>query len=220
VLPKGEAKVTKADFLLYAAAVLTLGAIGLVAFLYLRDLRQGEAAKNAVDNALNQLSQDVSFANYLQYSHSELHQYHVQSRARARWSFIASLTAMFIGLGLLGIGVYYATHSSDVVGRALVAALTAIGGTLSGYIGRTFMETQRQIEDEVRFLVAHSITDSLFLMAERLAQELKDTAREETIGRIINEVLAAAGNGGHRTANRLRRTSSHSKPSQRDGNSS
>jgi hypothetical protein len=192
---------TRSDVLLLITAGVVFGAVAVMAVLYVRDLRKEEALQEALQEASNDAidrleDENVSLANFLRYERSETEKWQVQARGRARWSFAASLVAMSVGLGLLSLGVYHAIYDADPVTKVVVAALTAVGATLSSYISHTFMKTQKQIEDRLPLYYYHPATAHYLWSAALLAQEVApDASKHDIFKPIIGEFLAAARNG-------------------------
>jgi hypothetical protein len=199
--------------LIFAPSTVIATIIGLG--MYGRALRKEEAsARTAVDQAIVQLRENPSIANFVDFNRKEIAQYHVESRGRAKWSFIASLGAMAAGIVIIALGVYFTLAETSTVNKILTTFVTALAGSLSSYITRTFMKAHEQALNHLEYYFRQPLVMSYFLTAERLAQEFKDPEIQMRVyDRIIENVLTAAS--GETTLGRARNTTSQSKRSRR-----
>jgi hypothetical protein len=179
-------------FWIAALAVFLTTVLGLL--LYGRSLKEEEAtAKKAVDQAIDQVREDMSFGNLFNLNRKVIDQYHIESRGRARWSFIASLGAMIIGLAIVSYAVYNTITATDTIDKVLATVVAAIGGTMSSYVTRTFMRAHDQALKQLDHHFRQPVVTGYFLTAERLAQALKEPEGQLRIYElIIDHTLKAA----------------------------
>jgi hypothetical protein len=182
---------TATDAGLWLTILLALGisAIALRAYGgFLRKERAAEeAARAAVDSAVDYLRKDVSFANLLDFFRRQIDQFHIQGRRRANWSFAASLIAMFGGLALIGVAIFYAVRTPDHLAPSAAAVSSA---ALMSFIVKTFVETSRQADRSLDPLFRESSRTLRFLMAPHLVASLKDSAlTEQAVEALVEQFL-------------------------------
>lgn len=116
----------------------------------------------------------------------QIEQYQTETRARASWSFYVALLAMFFGFGFIAWGGFTLISSEQ---RTLAGSLiAAIGGAVSTYITKTFLEVHTvSLSQMNRYFEQPVINDSI-LMMERVASMVKDPAQKQ---KIYDQIVAS-----------------------------
>jgi TRADD-N domain-containing protein len=121
----------------------------------------------------------------------QIGEYQTQTQARAAWSFIFAIVAMVSGLGLVVWGGYEIIREQGVEWKHVAAgtAISAIGGAVSAFITKTFLDVHRLSLIQLNHYFRQPVLNAHILTAQRLADELpKGPARQKAYESIIAKV--------------------------------
>lgn len=157
---------------------------------------EAEAREDVADSA-NDLTNSKDLVALIQANRRQMSAYDVLAQAQAKTAFRNSQFAMAAGLLVLVAGAVVAIAAPEVSTKIATASLTAIGGALSGYIAKTFLESYSNAVTQLNFYFQQPLITSYLLTAQRLIDELtadkRDAALDETIAR-INDTLVRPWN--------------------------
>ena len=105
-----------------------------------------------------------------------IEKYQTETQARAGWLFIFTIVAMMAGLAFV---VWGGTHVLRYNGWQHIAAgcaIAAIGGAISAYITKTFLDVHRLSLRQVNHYFRQPVLNAHILTAQRLADQLGDPA--------------------------------------------
>jgi hypothetical protein len=177
------------------AWLFLVGAVALPGLLEARrEQRQAEAvAREVVADSADELDDAKDLVALIKANRRQMSAYDVLAQAQANTAFRNSQLAMAAGLIVLVGGAIVAISAPELATKVATASLTAIGGALSGFIARTFLQTYSSAVRQVNFYFQQPLITSYLLTAQRLISELsndkeRDAALDEVIKR-INETL-------------------------------
>jgi hypothetical protein len=127
--------------------------------------------------------------------------YQIPVRRQARTSYTYSQVAIGAGFSSLIIGVIVTASVDELAARIAIAALTAIGSTLAGYIAKTYLRVYEKAQDQLNFYFREPLVTSYLLTAERLAEKLDGERRQDAYADMISHIARAAGTDIAPTAN-------------------
>lgn len=149
--------------------------------------QQARAISALLQTAQNALRVGTLFDLYSK----QIEKYQTETQARAGWSFIFAIIAMFSGLGFV---VWGGTHILADSGWGHVAAgsgISAIGGAISAYITKTFLDVHKLSLNQLNHYFRQPVINAHVLTAQRLADELSnDAARQKAYETILHNVVA------------------------------
>ncbi|MDP8993226.1 MAG: hypothetical protein M3N31_09295 [Actinomycetota bacterium] len=153
---------------------------------------QEQRARAETDYALTQVQEDMRLADLVRLNRKQTNEYQLIAQRQARSSHRSSQVASAVGLLILASGsataIFGPTQSTP---RIIAAALTSLGMTLSGYIGRTYLRTYEVTLRQMNWYYGQPLVNSYLLTAERLAEKVPEK-QAEIFGEIISVVLARA----------------------------
>jgi hypothetical protein len=121
----------------------------------------------------------------------QIEKYQTETRARAGWSFIFAIFAMVAGLSFVIWGGTVVFSAGDWQKVAAGSAISAIGGAVSAFITKTFLDVHRLSLLQLNRYFRQPVLSSHVLTAQRLADQLDDpTAKSAAYGSIISHVVA------------------------------
>ncbi len=139
-----------------------------------------------VDRAQASLQVGVLFDLYSK----QIEKYQTETQARAGWSFIFAILAMFSGLGFVIWGGTVVFTSGDWQKVAAGSAISAIGGAVSAYITKTFLDVHRLSLLQLNRYFRQPVLNAYVLTAQRLAEHLDEPeARRAAYKDIISRVI-------------------------------
>jgi hypothetical protein len=149
---------------------------------------------------VNQSKQALVLGNLFNLYNTQIEKYQDETRSRASWSFYIALVAMFSGFGFIVWGGQYILTQTNWDHIAAGSCIAAIGGSISAYITKTFLDVHRiSIQQLNRYFDQPVINDHI-LMAQRLADNLTDnSARLKAYEGIISSVVALIAMNNHGT---------------------
>jgi Cyanobacterial TRADD-N associated 2-Transmembrane domain len=120
----------------------------------------------------------------------QIEKYQTQTQARAGWSFIFAIIAMVSGLGFLVWGGYEIIRE-HVKWEHVAAgnAISAIGGAVSAFITKTFLDVHRLSLIQLNHYFRQPVLNAHILTAQRLADNLPEgPAHQKAYESIIAKV--------------------------------
>jgi hypothetical protein len=176
---------------------------GVVAWLFLvgalvlptlrqarREQREVEAlARETVAESADELDDAKDLVALIKANRRQMSAYDVLAQAQANTAFRNSQLAMAAGLIVLVGGAIVAIAAPELATKVATASLTAIGGALSGFIARTFLQTYSNAIRQLNFYFQQPLITSYLLTAQRLISELSDgQARDAALNGVINRI--------------------------------
>lgn len=119
----------------------------------------------------------------------QIEMYQQETRARASWSFICAIIAMFAGFGFVFWGGAVLLKAEQAIVLAAGGLLAGVGGAVSGYITKTFLDVHKLSLSQLNHYFQQPVINDHILMAQRLADESGDPetrrkAYEQTIASV------------------------------------
>lgn len=106
----------------------------------------------------------------------QIEKYQTETQARAGWSFIFAIVAMAAGLGFVFLGGIYILTTPDWAHVAAGTTLAAIGGAVSAFITKTFMDVHRLSLIQLNHYFRQPVLNSHILTAQRIADRIDDSS--------------------------------------------
>jgi TRADD-N domain-containing protein len=154
-----------------------------------REQREVEKeARDAVAESADELDDAKDLVALIKANRKQMSAYDVLVQAQAKTAFRNAQFAMGAGLLVLLFGAIVALSTADVQAKIVTATLTAIGGTLAGFIAKTFLDTYRRSIQQLNFYFQQPLITSYLLAAQRLVNELSGTQRETSLTELIKRV--------------------------------
>lgn len=173
------------------AWLFLVGAVALPGLLEARrEQRQVEAAaREVVAESTNELDDAKDLVALIKANRRQMSAYDVLAQAQANTAFRNSQLAMAAGLLVLVGGAIVAISAPELATKVATASLTAIGGALSGFIARTFLQTYSSAVRQLNFYFQQPLITSYLLTAQRLISELSNNkARDAALGEVITRI--------------------------------
>jgi hypothetical protein len=186
------------------AAFLTLCGSALIpSFVNARNVQREEVgrARAAAAEAGEELADATDLAALIKANRKQMEAYDVLARGQANTAFRNTQLAMAAGLLVLFVGAIIAIATPNTTSKITTATLTAIGGLLSGYIARTFLQTYFRAIRQLNFYFQQPLINSYLLTAQRLIKEMstrseRDPALSEVITRMMDVLIRLPWSGG------------------------
>ncbi|EJL6677220.1 hypothetical protein V9K54_003381 [Vibrio cholerae] len=119
----------------------------------------------------------------------QIEKYQQETRTRASWSFVFAIVSMFLGIGFVFWGGTFILSDSGTDKVAAGASISAIGGGISAYITKTFLDVHKLSLIQLNKYFKQPVINDNILMAQRLADEVGDEAvRKESYKEIIESI--------------------------------
>jgi len=162
-----------------------------------RDRAEIAAAASERKQALDKVTDDLSLGNLLNLNRTESDEYHVITRAQAAQSFRNAQIAMFFGFALISAGIVAVLLPTPLDVKIAAGVISIIGGTVGGYINRTFLKTHSVSIVQLNKLFRQPLVQSYLLTAERIALQLDPpTERPVVLRSLIEQTIRAAETAG------------------------
>ncbi|MET7788107.1 hypothetical protein ABZS93_16060 [Streptomyces sp900116325] len=171
-------------------AVLVIAA--LIWFLIMRE-RQRAAARqeeqDKVESAAHYLRERMELASLVNFNRVLLENYHGIATRQANKSFVSSLVAMGIGLGVL-VAAFWASMQYNALGeRVFIGSLAALATAFVGYLSKTFLAVYDRSLQQLNQYFNQPVLNGYFLTAERIAERLDNPMKQELTAQIVMDVL-------------------------------
>ena len=102
-----------------------------------------QARAQEVSKIIDESRQAILHGNLFNLYNKQIERYQDETRSRASWSFYIALIAMFFGFAFVFWGGYYILAQTGWDHLAAGSAIAAIGGSISAFITRTFLDVHR-----------------------------------------------------------------------------
>ncbi|MES2206263.1 MAG: hypothetical protein V4525_05625 [Pseudomonadota bacterium] len=120
----------------------------------------------------------------------QIERYQTETRARAGWSFLFAICAMFAGLLLVVWGGRTIIQSADWKNIAGGTAISGLGGIMSAYITKTFLDIHRLSLNQLNRYFQQPVINTYVLTAQRLSEQIEDTTlKQQTYQKIIDQII-------------------------------
>ncbi|WP_305843053.1 TRADD-N-associated membrane domain-containing protein [Photobacterium leiognathi] len=144
-----------------------------------------EQVKKVVEDNQNALVMGRLFNLYSK----QIEKYQQETRTRASWSFVFAIVSMFLGMGFIFWGGAFILRDTGTDNVAAGAAISAIGGGISAYITKTFLDVHKLSLTQLNKYFKQPVINDKILMAQRLADEVDDIeVRKESYRNIISSI--------------------------------
>jgi hypothetical protein len=178
------------------AVAIALVAVSLIVYSAARASfleRQETAAREAVEEAVADLQDELTLKALMQINRKQIEAYHLLTRQQATEAYRNSVVAMATGLLTLVSGVLAVIFlpGIDETQRITTAGLTAIGSVVGGYVSRTFMRTYTIALQQLNRYFEQPLQTSYLLAAERLIDRLGDARQDRLRIKVIDHMLGA-----------------------------
>jgi hypothetical protein len=179
-----------------AAAVIIVTGLGLftAATMYISSARsryEERLAKAEAEEALDRLTSAMELKDLLLVNRKQMQAYDALARGQAASSYRIAQIAIAVGLIVLVGGSIIAIAAQDETTKITTAALTAIGGAIAGYIGRTFLVTYQRALDQLNFYFEQPLITSYILTVERIAGDISPERQDEIKDKVISRIMDA-----------------------------
>lgn len=143
----------------------------------------------------------------------QIESYQVQTRSRATWSFLASLVAMAVGLYFVYWGGKVMLGGDDGARLAAGGVMSGIGGAVSAYISKTFLEVHRLSLNQLNRYFQQPVINDHIVMAQRLADGILDQeSKKRAYERLVDSVLGLIARYGVEETRRVADLEGESRP--------
>lgn len=153
--------------------------------------RQDEAAKQGVDDAIQQLESDVDLPGLLLLNRRQMEAYESLTRRQAASSYRLSHVALAVGLLLVVAGSVAALLADADAAKAASAGLAAVAAAVSGYIARTYLRIYERTLSQLNYYFEQPLITSYVLTAERLVERMSETHRDDALARMVDQLCEA-----------------------------
>src|SRR6185295_2351411 len=141
--------------------------------------------------AVAELEDAADLAALIKANRKQMEAYDLLARAQAATAFRNSQVAMATGLVVLLVGAVIAIGTPSTTSKITTASLTAIGGMLSGYIARTFLQTYARALRQLNFYFQQPLINSYLLTAQRLIEKMSAGERDPVLSSVVGHVMDA-----------------------------
>ena len=104
----------------------------------------------------------------------QIEKYQIETRGRATLSFIFAILSMSLGMGFIFWGGSFILTDPNANHVAAGAAISAIGGGISAYITKTFLDVHKLSLTQLNRYFTQPVINDHIVMAQRLAEDVKD----------------------------------------------
>ena len=121
----------------------------------------------------------------------QIERYQTETQSRAEWSFIFAIVAMVAGLAFVFWGGVHIIAGDDWQHVAAGSAISTIGGSISAYITKTFLDVHRLSISQLNHYFRQPVVNANILTAQRVADLISDDkTRQEGYQKILYSVIA------------------------------
>jgi len=175
------------------AFVFLVGALLVPSYLRARKVEHEEEkrAREVAQQAVAELEDAADLAALIKANRKQMEAYDLLARAQAATAFRNSQVAMATGLVVLLVGAVIAIGTPSTTSKITTASLTAIGGMLSGYIARTFLQTYARALRQLNFYFQQPLINSYLLTAQRLIEKMSAGERDPVLSSVVGHVMDA-----------------------------
>jgi hypothetical protein len=178
--------ITAAAFVLGGFVVAAGGAMYMTSA---RGRFEQRLASARAEQALEQLTSAMELKDLLQINRKQMQAYDALARGQAASSYRVAQIAITVGLLVLVGGSIVAIAAQDETTKITTAALTASGGAIAGYIGRTFLRTYERALEQLNFYFEQPLVTSYILTAERVSETMSAARRDDIREKIVERIM-------------------------------
>ncbi len=121
----------------------------------------------------------------------QIEKYQQETRTRATLSFIFAILSMCAGMGFMFWGGSFILAEPNANHVAAGAAISAIGGGISAYISKTFLDVHKLSLNQLNRYFTQPVINDHIVMAQRLAEDVKDDeVRKKSYEKIVGSITA------------------------------
>ncbi|MCI5143134.1 MAG: hypothetical protein D3909_15685 [Candidatus Electrothrix sp. ATG1] len=172
---------------------------GLAATLLVFDMKLGASEANrkveeAEERAYkidSESSDDIAIGRLFNLYSKQIEKYQQETRSRATWSFIFAILSMCAGMGFMFWGGQFILSAAGANHVTAGAAIAAIGGGISAYITKTFLDVHKLSLNQLNRYFTQPVINDHIVMAQRLAEDVRDDEiRKKSYEKIVTSVTA------------------------------
>lgn len=121
----------------------------------------------------------------------QIEKYQQETRTRATLSFLFAILSMSAGMGFMFWGGSFILADPTANHVAAGAAISAIGGGISAYITKTFLDVHKLSLNQLNRYFTQPVINDHIVMAQRLAEDVKDDeVRKKSYEKIVSSITA------------------------------
>ncbi|WP_339138742.1 MAG: hypothetical protein WGN25_00855 [Candidatus Electrothrix sp. GW3-4] len=172
---------------------------GIAAALLVFDMKLGanEATRKVEDAERkayeidSESSDDIAIGRLFNLYSKQIEKYQQETRSRATWSFIFAILSMCAGMAFMFWGGQVVLSAGGANHVAAGAAISAIGGGISAYITKTFLDVHKLSLTQLNRYFTQPVINDHIVMAQRLAEDVKDDeVRKKSYEKIVSSVTS------------------------------
>ncbi len=176
--------------LLIVIWILTLTAIGE----WIRNAQANKRAEISEEKAYNiapESKDGIKIERLFDLYSKQIEKYQIETRSRATWSFIFGILSMCAGMSFMFWGGRFILSADGANHVAAGAAISAIGGGISAYITKTFLDVHKLSLNQLNRYFTQPVINDHIVMAQRLAEDVKDDeVRKKSYEKIVSSITA------------------------------
>jgi hypothetical protein len=148
--------------------------------------RRTSQLQGVLDQAQASLKVGLLFDLY----NKQVEKYQTETQARAGWSFIFAIIAMFAGLGFVVWGGTVVVSGGGWEKVAAGSLISTIGGAVSAYITTTFLDVHRLSLLQLNRYFRQPVINANVLTAQRIADSIEEPeAKRQAYVKILDRVI-------------------------------
>lgn len=153
-----------------------------------------ELVKMVVENSQNTIAMGRLFNLYSK----QIEKYQQETRTRASWSFVFAIISMFLGMAFVFWGGTFILSDTGTDKVAAGAVISAIGGGISAYITKTFLDVHKLSLTQLNKYFKQPVINDNILKVQRLADDVGDIeVRKESYKNLINSITGLIFENGN-----------------------
>ena len=165
--------------------------VGLGLYMWRERRTEQEAARERARSAVEDLASDSHLPALIKANRMHLEAYDVLVRDQAASAYRNTQIAMAAGFATLLVAIGFAIAGGNATSKVIAAALSAIVGALTGYLGKTFQHVYKDTVKQLNRYSEQPLNTSYLLAAERAASDTRDPARRDAlIAEVVERTLA------------------------------
>ena len=163
-----------------------------------------EERATEIARLLDEYKNAVSTGRLFNLYSKQIVEYQQETRSRATLSFAFALISMFAGFGFVIWGGSVLLQAKEVIVLAAGGLLSAVGGAMSGFITKTFLDVHKLSLTQLNRYFQQPVINDHILTAQRLADDSDDPeTRKKAYDRIIESItkqIDSKGDSSQETA--------------------
>jgi hypothetical protein len=146
-----------------------------------------------VSSAVERVDDQLTLPTLIRLNRAEMAEYHAIVKAQAQRAFRHSQASMIAGLVILLAGaVTVVVPEVPNQAKYAVAALTALGTAIAGFITRTFLRSHEMGVSQLNRFFRQPLVSSYLLTAERVALQLGGESMNICLQKIVQQAINTA----------------------------